>query len=72
MYICIYKIVMGTCYRRHPNLETFGSEWEKQIFEIEHSKLSYSNFSKEKWQAKQALGDVRSIVIEKADKDLGP
>ena len=52
----------------HPNLEGFLSELEIEIFEIVDSKLGYSNFSKEEWQAMSALVDDRSIVIKKADK----
>ena len=52
----------------HPNLEVFLSELEIEIFEIVDSKLGYSNFSKEEWQAMSALVDDRSIVIKKADK----
>ena len=52
----------------HPNLEVFLSELEKQIFKIVDSKLGYSNFSKEEWQAMQTLADDRSIFIKKADK----
>ena len=52
----------------HPNLEDFLSELEKQIFKMEDSKLGYSNFSKEEWQAMRALADDRSIVLKKADK----
>ena len=52
----------------HPNLEVFLSELEKQIFKIVDSKLGYSNFSKEEWQAMRALADDRSIVIKRADK----
>ena len=53
---------------RHPNHEVFLSELEKQIFKIVDSKLGYSNFSKEEWQAMRALADDRSIVRKKADK----
>ena len=52
----------------HPNLEVFLSALEKQIFKIIDSKLGYSNFSNEEWQAMRALADDRSIVIKKADK----
>ena len=56
---------------KHPtgrsNLEVFLSELEKQIFKIVDSKLGYSIFSKEEWQAMRALADDRSIVIKKAD-----
>ena len=52
----------------HPNLEVFLSELEKQIFKIVDSKLGYSNFSKEEWQAMRALADDRSIVIKKLTK----
>ena len=48
--------------------EVFLSELEKQIFKIVDSKLGYSNFSNEEWQAMQALADDRSISIKKADK----
>ena len=54
----------------HPNLEVFLSELEKQIFRIVDSKLGYSNFSKEEWEAMRALAHDRSIAIEKADKGL--
>ena len=52
----------------HPNLEVFLSELEIEIFEKVDSKLGYSNFSKEEWQAMSALVDDRSIVIKRADK----
>ena len=52
----------------HPNLEVLLSQLEKETFQIVDSKLGYSNFSKEEWQAMRALVDDRSIVIKKADK----
>ena len=52
----------------YPNLEVFLSELEEEIFEIIDSKLGYSIFSQEEWQAMRALADDRSIVIKKADK----
>ena len=53
---------------RYPNLEVFLSELEKQIFKIVDSKLGYSSFSKEKWQAMRALADEKSLVIKTVDK----
>ena len=38
-----------------PNLEGFLSQIEKEHFELEETFLSYSNFSKEEWQAVRAL-----------------
>ena len=52
----------------YPNLEVFLSELEKQIFKIVDSKLGYTNFSKEEWQAMRALADDRSIFLKKAEK----
>ena len=52
----------------HPNLGVFLSELEKQIFKIVDSKLGYSNFSKEEWQAMRALADDRSTVKKKLTK----
>ena len=42
--------------------------WRKKKIKIVNSKLGYSNFLKEKWQATQALADDNSIAIKKADK----
>ena len=52
----------------HPNIKVFLSELEQQIFKIVDSKLGYSNFSKEEWQAMRTLVDGRSVVIKKAGK----
>ena len=52
----------------HPNLEVFLTELEKQTFKIVDSKLGYSNFTKEKWQAMRGMADDRCIAIIKADK----
>ena len=41
---------------------------EKEIFAIPDSRLGYSNFSREEWQAMRSLADDKSIVIKKADK----
>ena len=49
-------------------LNNFLRELEKETFKIVDSKLVYSNFSKEEWQAMRALADIGSIVIKKADK----
>ena len=52
----------------HPNLEVFLSELEQQIFKIVDSKLGYSNFSKEEWEAMRALADGTSIVLKNLTK----
>ena len=52
----------------HPSLKLLLSEIEKEIFAIPDSRLSYSNLSREEWQAMRCLADDRSIVIKKADK----
>ena len=54
--------------KRHPNLEVFLSEVEKELFTVVDSKLGYSNLSKEEWKATRTLADDRTIVIKKADK----
>ena len=41
---------------------------EKEIFAIPDSRLGYSNFSREEWQAMRSFADDRSIAIKKADK----
>ena len=51
----------------HPNLEVFLSQTEHELFRISHEILTYSNLTKEEWQAFRSLADDRSIVIKKAD-----
>ena len=41
---------------------------KKEIFAITDSRLGYSNFSREEWQALRSFADDRSIAIKKADK----
>ena len=52
----------------YPNLEVFLSQIAKELFELAETSFSYSNFSKEEWQAIRALANDRSKVIKKADK----
>ena len=52
----------------HPNLEEFLSQTERELFGILDKSLTYSNLTKEEWQASRSLADDRSIVIKKADK----
>ena len=53
----------------HPNLEVFLSQIENELFKTVETPLSYSNLSKEEWEAVRTLADDRNIVIKKADKD---
>ena len=52
----------------HPNLEVFLSQIEHELFRIPDKSLTYSNVTKEEWQAVRSLADDRSIVVKKADK----
>ena len=54
----------------HGNLlqDLLVSDLEKKKIKIVNSKLGYSNFLKEEWQATHALADDKSIAIKKADK----
>ena len=54
----------------HPNLELFLSQIEHELFLIPDKRLTYSNLTKEEWQAIRSLADDRSIVIRKTDKDV--
>ena len=47
----------------HPNLEVFLSQIEQELFRMPDKSLTYSNLTKEKWQAIRSLTDDRSIVI---------
>ena len=52
----------------HPNLEVFLSQIEQELFRTPDKSLTYSNLTKEEWQAIRSLADDRSIVIKRADK----
>ena len=52
----------------HPNLEVFLSQIENELFKTVETPLSYSNLSKEEWEAVRTLADDRNIVIKKTDK----
>ena len=42
-----------------PNLEVFLSQIEHELFRILHKSLTYSNLTKEEWQAIRSLADDR-------------
>ena len=54
----------------HPNTEVLLSQNEHEPFQIPYKCLTYSNFSKEKWQAIRSMVEYKSIVIKKTDKGL--
>ena len=51
----------------HPNLEVFLSQTD-ELFRIPNKSLTYSNLTKEMWQAIRSLADDKPIVIKRADK----
>ena len=52
----------------HYNLEVFLSQNEHELFRIPDTSITYSNLTKEEWQAIRSLSDDRSTVIKKTDK----
>ena len=48
----------------------FLSQIQHEFFHIPDKCLSYSNLSKEEWQAIRSLAEDRSIVIKKVEKRL--
>ena len=49
----------------YPSLNSFSIQIEKELFELVHSCLGYSNFSKEEWQPTRSLANDKSMVIKK-------
>ena len=60
----IWKPSMG-----HPYVEVFLSHKEHEMFQEAQRPLGYSSLPKQKWKEVRSLGNDRSIVIKKADKE---
>ena len=53
--------------KRHPCLEVYLSQVEKELLELAVSDLGYPNFTKKEWTAVRSSANDRSIIIKKTD-----